>query len=216
MAKSDFPTARQFLPEERDLKSLAEAATECRGCPLYQGATQVVFGEGPSEARIVLVGEQPGRQEDEAGRPFVGPAGQALDRALDEAGIDRDQIYITNAVKHFKFEAIDGSQKGLTPRISEINACNPWLEAELAAIGPVVVVAMGTVAARSLSGQSMTIGQARDQWLQTQWGHELIVTFHPSASIRAPLRQRREQIFEALVYDLERARLRSGGEELRL
>ncbi len=215
MAREDYPTANPFVPEERDLESMAEAARHCRGCPLWQGATHVVFGEGPEDAEIVLVGEQPGRREDETGRPFVGPAGQALDRALEEVGVDRNQIYITNAVKHFKSKRSNGTRQGVTPRVAEINACNPWLQAELEQIDPRIVVAMGTVAARSLAGRALSIGETREQWLHTQWGQELIVTFHPSASIRAMSNERREQIFEAIVYDLQRAKIGGAGEELR-
>ncbi len=206
MARSDHPSARPFLPDKRNLKSLAEAAEGCQGCPLYKGATQVVFGEGPRDARLLLVGEAPGQQEDKSGRPFAGPAGEALDRALEEAGLDRATLYITNAVKHFKSENVDGEIRGLKPRVSEINACNPWLQAEIEEIQPRIVIALGTVAARGLVGRAITIGEAREQWMQTKWGQPLIVSFHPSASIQAPFQERRDRIFDALVYDLERAR----------
>lgn len=205
MGRSDYPTARPFLPDDNDLKSLADAAEGCQGCPLYEDATQVVFGQGNDDADLMLVGEQPGAKEDEAGEPFVGPAGQALDKALNRAGIDRGDIYITNAVKHFKHRQTNGKRKGSKPDVSETLACRPWLEQELATVNPRLVIGMGAVAARSLSGRRLAIGEARGEWLETIDGRDLMITYHPSAALRAPSESDREQIFEMLTDDLLRA-----------
>ena len=145
-----FPTARAFLPARHDLPNLRDAAEACRGCDLFEKATQTVFGEGPESAIMVLIGEQPGDQEDQTGRPFVGPAGRLLDRALGEAGISREQVYVTNAVKHFKWVARGKRRLHDKPRRSEIMACRPWLEAEISTIKPQIVVCLGATAAQSL------------------------------------------------------------------
>ena len=205
MAHSDYPTARPFLPDDRDLDNLARAAEGCQGCPLYHDATQTVFGVGPSDAQLMLVGEQPGAEEDRVGEPFVGQAGKMLDRSLEAAGVQRSDVYITNAVKHFKSKGGDGSRRGVKPQVGEVHACRPWLESELEAVQPLIVVAMGTVAARSLIGQPVTIGESLGAWLQTAEGRHLIVTYHPSAALRAPAKIDRERIFETLVDDLARA-----------
>lgn len=205
MAQSDYPTARQFLPDERDLESLAEASQGCQGCPLFKDATQTVFGSGATDADIMLVGEQPGRKEDEEGKPFVGPSGKVLDQAFEEAGVHRDAVYITNAVKHFKSEGSDGGRQGLKPNISEINACRPWLESEIEAVEPEIIIALGAVAARSLAGRPLTVGEAIGSWLETEEGRDLIVTYHPSAALRAPAETDRDRIFDVLAGDLSRA-----------
>src|SRR3954469_8842675 len=148
MPKPDWPTAAAFLPPKRDLGALQQAADGCRGCPLYENATQTVFGEGPPDARVVLVGEQPGDKEDVAGEPFVGPAGQLLDRALVDAGIDRGATYVTNIVKHFKWTPRGKRRIHQKPNAEEIKACWPWLEAEVHAIEPDIVVCLGATAAQ--------------------------------------------------------------------
>ncbi len=206
MARSDYPTAQPFLPDDKNLDTLATAAEGCQGCPLYQDATQVVFGSGPPDAEIMLVGEQPGAQEDQIGEPFVGPAGRLLDQALKEGGLNRDELYITNAVKHFKFEVSDGRRSGIKPSVGEIKACHPWLESEIEQVQPEIVVAMGAVAARSLTGKPLAIGEVLGSWLQTSEGRSLIVTYHPSAVLRSPAEVDQDRIFEALVRDLDRAR----------
>src|SRR4051812_35644607 len=161
MPKPDWPTAAPFLPPKRDLDALQKAADECRGCPLYENATQAVFGEGPPDARLVIVGEQPGDQEDRAGEPFVGPAGRLLDGALEEAGIDRATAYVTNAVKHFKFTPTGKRRIHATPDTFEVAACKPWLLTELSVIAPEVVVLLGATAAKALLGSSFKVTKSR-------------------------------------------------------
>jgi uracil-DNA glycosylase family protein len=184
----------------KDLAELREAASGCRACPLYERATQTVFGEGPPSARMLMVGEQPGDQEDRQGRPFVGPAGRLLDRALEEAGIDRDLVYVTNAVKHFKFTRKEGSGRRIhqSPGAAEIAACRPWLVAELEAVRPEVVVALGAVAGRALLGPSFRVTGQRGVPLdcppfeaigapaQGPPAGLIVATIHPSAVLRAP------------------------------
>jgi DNA polymerase len=197
-------TARPFVPQTDDLDVLRGAASSCRGCPLYEPATQVVFGEGPSCADIVLVGEQPGDAEDLAGRPFVGPAGRMLDRALMAAGIDRQRVYLTNAVKHFSFEPRGKRRIHRTPRPSEMQACRPWLEAELQTIRPATVVAMGSTAARALLGPQARVMALRGRVLEgLVWSRRVIVTIHPSAILRSE--EEGERYFEMLVDDLKLA-----------
>jgi uracil-DNA glycosylase len=154
-------TAAEYVPERLDLPTLREAVQACRGCPLYADATQAVFGEGAAQAEVMLVGEQPGDKEDLAGRPFVGPAGRLLDEALAEAGIDRSRAYVTNAVKHFKWQGRGKRRIHQKPTWSESVACRPWLEAELAAVGPRVVVALGATAAQSLLGKDFRVTKQR-------------------------------------------------------
>ena len=198
-------SAAPFVPDTKDLGQLHDAAAECRGCDLYVRATQVVFGEGPRRATVVLVGEQPGDLEDVRGRPFVGPAGGVLDRALEAAGIERDDVYLTNAVKHFSFEERGKRRIHKKPRISEMRACRPWIEAELRAIKPACVVCMGSTAAQSLLGPDVRIMQARGQVLKdTSWAPAIVVvTIHPSAVLRA---DDGEELFKMLVHDLKVAK----------
>jgi uracil-DNA glycosylase len=204
LAKTTKKSAKPFVPDSRDLGRLHDAAASCRGCDLYARATQVVFGEGSRRSRIVLVGEQPGVVEDVRGRPFVGPAGGVLDRALTAAGIDRADVYMTNAVKHFSFEERGKRRIHKKPRLSEMRACRPWLEAELQAIRPVCVVCLGSTAAQSLLGPDVRIMQVRGQVLKdTSWAPSLVVTIHPSAVLRA---DDGEAMFEMLVDDLTIAR----------
>jgi DNA polymerase len=197
-------SARDFLPAGADLDSLRQAAASCRGCPLHAPATQVVFGEGPSTASIVLVGEQPGDAEDLAGRPFVGPAGQVLDAALERAGIARRRLYLTNAVKHFSFEPRGKRRIHQTPRISEMQACRPWLEAELQQVRPATVVALGSTAARALLGPQARVMTLRGRVLTgLAWAPRVIVTVHPSAVLRS--QDGGPKYFAMLVEDLSKA-----------
>ena len=203
-SSSQETSARLFVPDSTNLEALRAAAPSCRGCELHCHATQVVFGEGPPDARIVLVGEQPGDREDRDGRPFVGPAGAVLDRALQSAGLQRERVYVTNAVKHFTFEPRGKRRIHQTPRLSDVRACRPWLEAELQAIRPTVVVCLGGTAARSLLGPQARVGQMRGQVLRnTSWATAVVVTLHPSAVLRADDDGPRQ--FELLVNDLRLA-----------
>jgi uracil-DNA glycosylase len=178
-------SAADFLPAHRDLASLSRAAQGCRGCPLYAPATQTVFGEGPSGARLVLVGEQPGDVEDKQGRPFVGPAGGVLTRALDELEVARDDVYLTNAVKHFSFTPQGKRRIHKTPSLHDLVACKPWLEAELEALHPEVVVLLGATATRSVLGTGHSVTKERGQVLRAEEGPAFLITTHPSAVLRA-------------------------------
>ncbi len=187
------------------LAALAKEAAACRRCPLYKDATQTVFGEGNASAALVLVGEQPGNQEDLQGHPFVGPAGGILDRALAEAGLDRGAVYVTNAVKHFKHEARGKRRLHKRPNRYEIEQCRWWLERELAVIKPVLVVALGATAAHALAGRALTLSRDRGHILSFQGGLQGIVTLHPSAILRMPDEKSRHAAFESLVTDLQMA-----------
>jgi DNA polymerase len=185
------------------LKTLREEAANCRACPLWKDATQTVFGEGPQHAPIMLVGEQPGDKEDLAGKPFVGPAGQMLDRALEEAGIDRHKVYVTNAVKHFKFVPRGKIRLHQKPNTSEIKACRPWYERELAAIKPDLVVAMGATAAQSVFGKIMPINKTRGRLIELDDGIKALVTVHPSYLLRLPDADAKAREFRRFVDDLK-------------
>lgn len=177
--------AALFLPEEITWSELRRAAAGCEGCDLYRNATQTVFGEGPPDARYLFVGEQPGDQEDRKGVPFVGPAGRILDRAMEEAGIDRDEVYVTNAVKHFKFTTRGGRRIHGKPSVGEIEACLPWLTAEMSLLHPRVTVLLGATAARALLGPSFRLTRRRGEHIPH--GETIVVaTIHPSAVLRAP------------------------------
>jgi uracil-DNA glycosylase family protein len=181
------------------MTSLREAVQHCRGCPLYANATQAVFGEGTLRSEVMLVGEQPGDQEDKAGAPFVGPAGRILDRALDEAGIDRSTTYVTNAVKHFKWKARGTRRIHDKPTWSEQVACRPWLEAEIALVKPRALVLLGATAAQSLLGKSFRVTQHRGELLDSDLADLVTATIHPSAVLRG---DDREALFHGLVQDL--------------
>jgi len=196
-------SAAEFLPRGRSLEALARAAEGCRGCPLYEDATQTVFGQGRSSARLLLVGEQPGDKEDKEGEPFVGPAGRLLDRALEEAGIDRSEAYVTNAVKHFKWRPRGNRRLHQTPRVGEIEACKPWLEAEVQAVEPEAVLAMGATAARSLFGPKVKVTKDRGKPLESQLAPVAAVTIHPSAILRLRDHEERGAEFAGFVADLE-------------
>ncbi len=195
-------TAAPFVPETRSLETLARAATECKGCPLFQHTTQTVFGKGPVSATLILVGEQPGDVEDKRGSPFVGPAGAVLWQCVAAAGIDRTMIYVTNAVKHFKHEIRGKRRLHKRPDDSEIEACHPWLDAELRVVDGRVIVALGAVAARSLLGRAVPIGASRGKHFEVA-GRPTIITYHPSAVLRAD--DRADEVRAALVDDLEAA-----------
>ncbi len=195
-------------PTELDLAALAEAARGCRACPLWEPATQTVFGEGPTAARIVVVGEQPGDQEDLAGRPFVGPAGRLFDRALREAGVDRKILYVTNAVKHFSFIVRGKRRMHQTPKVTEIKACRPWVDGEIARIAPALVIAMGASAAQSVFGRVMPVQKSRRQFfVHTIGGHRtrVLVTVHPSYLLRLPDEAAKAEAYAAFVDDLRLA-----------
>ncbi|MDR4305454.1 UdgX family uracil-DNA binding protein [Chelatococcus sambhunathii] len=190
------------LIDETAIDALRDEVDGCRNCPLWADATQAVFGEGPGDAEVVVVGEQPGDKEDIAGRPFVGPAGALFDRAAGEAGLDRSRVYVTNAVKHFKFEPRGKFRLHKTPAPSEIAACRPWLERELAVIRPKLVVAMGATAARAVVGKPVKIGDTRGRILESAEGPDVLVTVHPSFLLRLPDEARRREEFERFVGDL--------------
>jgi len=200
-----IPTAAEYLPKRRDLDSLREAARGCEGCPLYARATQTVFGEGAAHARLVLVGEQPGDREDQEGHPFVGPAGLLLDRCLEEAGIDRGQVYVTNAVKHFKWEPRGKRRIHKKPNAREIAACRPWLDAEMEAVKPELVVCLGATAAQALLGRAFRVTQERGKVMERAEMPAMMATVHPSSILRAPDEKARHEARAAFVKDLRTA-----------
>jgi uracil-DNA glycosylase len=205
-------SAAPFVPEERKLPVLAEAVQECKGCDLYRNATQAVFGEIESrdgrarpKVAIMMIGEQPGDQEDKQGRPFVGPAGKLLDKALEEAEIDRGKVYVTNAVKHFKWEPRGKMRIHKKPSMKEINACRPWLDAELETVRPKLIVALGATAAQGLLGSSFRITQAHGKVQEIAGMPPMIATLHPSAILRAQTDEDRHAQMRMLVEDLREA-----------
>src|ERR1700691_5729280 len=195
-------SALAFLPSRHDLASLSKAAEECHGCDLYQRATQVVFGEGPRHAAMFLVGEQPGDREDQVGKPFVGPAGQLLDKCLESAGIDRSMVYVTNAVKHFKWEPRGKIRLHKKPNSLEIAACRPWLEKEIAAVRPQIIVCLGATAAQDLLGPQFRLTKHRGEMFPTANGL-VTATIHPSAILRMPEPGARDSEIADLVKDLK-------------
>lgn len=199
-------SALDFFPATRDLPSLRAAAAGCMGCDLYLRGTQTVFGEGPPRAALLLAGEQPGDVEDETGRPFVGPAGQLLDRCLEEAGVDRTEAYITNVVKHFKWEARGKRRIHSKPNAREIRACRPWLEAEIAAVRPRGIVLLGATAAQALFGPSFRVTQHRGELLDSPLAPLAMATVHPSSLLRAPTAEARREGIVAFTADLARMR----------
>jgi uracil-DNA glycosylase len=196
-------TAAPLVPEQRSLAALREAAAGCQACPLWKLGTQTVFGEGAKGARVVLVGEQPGDQEDRQGRPFVGPAGRLLDQALAEAGIDRSSAYVTNVVKHFKWKARGKRRTHQKPDAAEIAACRPWLEAELATVEPEVLVCLGATAAQALLGRGFRVTRERGTWVDSDLAPLVTATIHPSAILRGEPSERETQL-QGLVADLRR------------
>jgi uracil-DNA glycosylase family protein len=203
MPKSKPPGADPFVPEARSLPVLRKALQDCRGCDLYSHATQGVLGEGPAPARVMLVGEQPGDEEDIRGRPFVGPAGKMLDKALAEAGLDRTAIFVTNVVKHFKFEERGKLRIHKKPNTSEVTACNPWLAKEVEVVRPEWIVCLGATAAQALLGSQFRLTQERGKMLQHPWASVgAIATVHPSLILRIPEPEQRQEEYERLVADL--------------
>jgi DNA polymerase len=199
----DEPGATAFLPERASLTSLREAVQGCRGCDLYRNATQAVFGEGAAHATVMFVGEQPGDQEDLQGRPFVGPAGQLLDRAMVEAGIDRKAAYVTNVVKHFKWEPRGKRRIHQKPNWQEVAACRPWLDAELAVVKPKVIVCLGATAAQALLGRDFRVTKQRGKLVDSPLAERVTATIHPSAILRAEDADR-EAEYAAFVADLRK------------
>lgn len=194
--------AEEYVPARAGIDKLRAAVRECRGCDLYKDATQAVFGEGPADATVVIVGEVPGDQEDQQGHPFVGPAGRLLDRALVDAGIDRDTVYVTNAVKHFKFKRAERGKRRIheKPGRTEVVACRPWLLAELDAVRPELVVLLGAVAAQSLLGTGFKVTKERGKLVELPDRTErAVATVHPSSVLRS---NDREAAYQALVEDL--------------
>jgi DNA polymerase len=198
-------TAEDFLPDKLNLRDLRQAARGCKGCPLYASATQTVFGEGLKRSEFMLVGEQPGDKEDLEGRPFVGPAGRLLDRALVEAGIDRRAAYVTNVVKHFKYERRGKRRIHKKPNADEIMACRPWLDAEMAAIRPYVLILLGATAAKSLLGSSIKITQSRGSLIESDLAPNVTATVHPSSILRARDEKARVNEYGRFVDDLRAA-----------
>ena len=198
------PTAAPLVPEKLSLPRLRAAAAGCTACPLYKTGTQTVFGEGLASARAIFLGEQPGDSEDRAGRPFVGPAGKLLDRALEEAGVDRKLVYVTNVVKHFKWTAKGKRRLHEKPNAREIAACRPWLEAELEVIHPEVLVCLGATAAQALFGKSFKVTQMRGEILRHELAEKIMATVHPSSILRAPDDETRHREMELFVRDLRR------------
>jgi uracil-DNA glycosylase family protein len=208
-------SAADFLPSSKRLSTLRQAAEGCRGCPLWKDATQTVFGKGPRKSELMLVGEQPGDQEDRQGEPFVGPAGKLLRQALEEAGIDSADVYLTNAVKHFKWRARGKRRLHQSPRAGEVEACKPWLEAEIEAIKPRALLALGATAGRSLFGPSVRVTRDRGKLLDTPLAPVAALTTHPSAILRVRERDEREDAFVGLVEDLELVHRSARGEDKR-
>jgi uracil-DNA glycosylase len=202
VAEPEPNDATPFLPDRLSLKALRGAAASCRGCHLWRPATQTVFGEGRRASRVMLVGEQPGDKEDRAGEPFVGPAGRELDRGLEAAGIDRSEAYVTNVVKHFKFEERGRRRIHQTPKRFEIDACMPWLDAELEVVKPEALVLLGATAAKALLGSSFKVTQHRGELLESALAPIVTATIHPSAILRGPDDASRQEEREAFAADL--------------
>src|SRR5919201_276380 len=195
-------SAAEFVPSSRSLQSLRSAAAGCRGCGLWERGTQTVFGEGRARAEVMLVGEQPGDQEDQQGRPFVGPAGRLLDQALEEAGIDRSLAYVTNAVKHFKWEPKGKRRIHAKPTWTELAACRPWLDAELEVISPTALVLLGATAAQALLGKQFRVTKQRGEFVESDLAPYVLATIHPSAILRQRDEESRRVEYAAFVEDL--------------
>src|SRR5437762_1796718 len=202
-AKSET-SAAEFFPERKSLKAFREAAADCKGCDLWERATQTVFGAGARRAEVVFVGEQPGNDEDLAGKPFVGPAGRLLDDALLEAGIDRTQTYVTNVVKHFKWEPRGKRRIHKKPNAREVAACRPWLEAEISLVKPKVIVCLGATAAQALLGPQFRVTKQRGQFIESKLAPYIMATVHPSSILRAPDDKTRRDERRRFVDDLKR------------
>jgi len=196
------PGAEAFLPAKRTLPALRSAAAGCRGCSLWRNATQTVFGAGPVPAQLMLVGEQPGDREDVVGEPFVGPAGRVLDQALAEAGIDRERIFVTNVVKHFKWRPSGKRRLHERPSRAEVRACRPWLEAELGLVRPEVLVLLGATAAQAVMGPEFRVTASRGRVIVSPLGVPVLATIHPSAVLRMATAEERREALESLAADL--------------
>jgi uracil-DNA glycosylase family protein len=201
-AGGETESAAAYVPERPSLPRLREAAAGCRGCHLWENATQTVFGEGARMAGVMLVGEQPGDQEDLAGKPFVGPAGRLLDQALEEAGIDRRQAYVTNVVKHFKWQPRGKRRIHQKPNWAEMAACRPWLDAELEVVGPDVVVCLGATAAQALIGRDFRVSRQRGELVDSALARYVLATVHPSSILRQRDEASRQAEYAAFVEDL--------------
>jgi uracil-DNA glycosylase family protein len=204
MAKSSGSPAEDLIPPRPTLSSLKEIAADCHACDLWKKGTQTVFGEGRRRANVMFVGEQPGNEEDLTGKPFVGPAGRLFDNALQEAGIDRKQTYVTNVVKHFKWEPRGKRRIHKKPNATEIAACRPWLEAEIALIKPEVIVALGATAAQALLGPQFRVTKQRGQFLESTLAPNVMATVHPSSILRAPDDETRQLEYRRFVDDLKK------------
>lgn len=205
MAKRSNPgPANPLLPFHGNLEDLKKAAKNCQACDLWKRGTQTVFGEGAPNAKIMFVGEQPGDQEDLEGRPFVGPAGKLLDRALEDAGIDRKKVYVTNAVKHFSWEPRGKRRIHKKPNAVEIAACRPWLDAEIATLRPKIIVLLGATAAQSLLGRDFRVTQHRGEFLKSELAPYVMATVHPSSILRAPDEQARHDAMKQFITDLKK------------
>jgi uracil-DNA glycosylase len=203
MAKTPLRTAAPLIPGERTLDSLRNAAAGCKACDLWKRGTQTVFGEGRRTAHVMMVGEQPGDKEDLAGRPFVGPAGAVLDKALAAAGIAREDVYVTNIVKHFKWEPRGKRRLHKKPNAIEISACRPWLEAEISVVRPRVVVLLGATAAQGILGRDFRVTQHRGEWAESEIAPNVLATVHPSSILRAPDDDARHEEMRKFVADLK-------------
>jgi DNA polymerase len=202
--KSEQGSATEFFPEKKTLSAFKDAAADCKACDLWKRGTQTVFGEGARRARVLFVGEQPGNEEDLTGKPFVGPAGRLFDNALGDAGIDRSQAYVTNVVKHFKWEPRGKRRIHKKPNSQEITACRPWLEAEVALVKPKVIVALGATAAQALLGPKFRVTKQRGEFLESTLAPYIMATVHPSSILRAPDDETRHAEMRLFVNDLKK------------
>jgi DNA polymerase len=204
--RAEKRSAAEFVPEENSFSAVRAAASRCHGCSLWQAATQTVFGEGPHDARVMLVGEVPGDQEDRAGRPFVGPAGRLLDRALEAAGVERGDAYVTNAVKHFKWEPRGKRRLHRRPIPAEIDACRPWLRKEIEIVRPLVLVCLGATASQALLGRAFRVSEERGKFIPSALAPYVMATIHPSALLRLPGDWARAAEMQRFISDLELVR----------
>jgi uracil-DNA glycosylase len=206
MQRAQKPSAVPWVPHTSDLKKLHDAVQRCEGCDLFRNASQAVFGEGQRHSRVLMIGEQPGDEEDRQGRPFVGPAGKLLDKALESAEVDRSELYVTNAVKHFKFEPRGKRRIHAKPTGGEVSACRPWLEAEVNSIHPELIVCLGATAARSVLGREARVTMERAELLPHPWAEAVLLTVHPSSLLRMRDEERRKAEWELFVRDLSMVR----------
>jgi DNA polymerase len=201
---SDTSSAENLIPKQLTLPSLKEAAADCQACDLWKKGTQTVFGDGRSRSKVMFVGEQPGNEEDLTGKPFVGPAGRLFDSALEEAGIDRKQTYVTNVVKHFKWEPRSKRRIHKKPNAQEISACRPWLEAEITLVKPKIIVALGATAAQALLGPKFRVTKQRGEFIESTLAPYVMATVHPSSILRAPDDETRHLEYRRFVNDLKK------------